>query len=98
MECGDLRCNHTGAPPSTVQIRLRAWPEGGYSPYDTPSPRGEILISGKPVSRGYYRQPELTARDFITEPDGTRWFCTGNFLLFYPGYVSTILFIVSSSI
>ncbi|KAH8854813.1 Long-chain-fatty-acid--CoA ligase 4 [Schistosoma japonicum] len=78
MECGDLRCNHTGAPASTLQIRLRAWPEGGYSPYDTPSPRGEILLSGKPVSRGYYRQPELTARDFITDPDGTRWFCTGD--------------------
>ncbi|CAH8436429.1 unnamed protein product [Schistosoma intercalatum] len=78
MECGDLRCNHSGAPASTLQIRLRAWPEGGYSPYDTPSPRGEILLSGKPVSRGYYKQPELTARDFITDQDGTRWFCTGD--------------------
>ncbi|CAH8436741.1 unnamed protein product [Schistosoma turkestanicum] len=78
MECGDLRCNHVGAPASTLQIRLRAWPEGGYSPYDTPSPRGEILLSGKPVSRGYYKQPELTARDFITDEDGTRWFCTGD--------------------
>lgn len=78
MECGDLRCNHSGAPAPTLQIRLRAWPEGGYSPYDTPSPRGEILLSGKPVSRGYYKQPELTARDFITDQDGTRWFCTGD--------------------
>lgn len=78
MECGDLRCNHVGAPSSSVQIRLRAWPEGGYSPFDRPSPRGEILISGLPVSRGYYKQPELTAKEFITDSDGVRWFCTGD--------------------
>ncbi|KAF7254898.1 hypothetical protein EG68_07764 [Paragonimus skrjabini miyazakii] len=78
MECGDLRCNHVGAPSTAVQIKLRAWPEGGYSPHDKPSPRGEILISGGPVSNGYYRQPELTARDFFTDEDGVRWFSTGD--------------------
>ncbi|THD21008.1 Long-chain-fatty-acid--CoA ligase [Fasciola hepatica] len=78
MECGDLRCNHVGAPCPSVQIKLRAWPEGGYSPYDKPSPRGEILIAGGPVSNGYYKQPDLTARDFYKDEDGVRWFCTGD--------------------
>ncbi|CAH8510147.1 unnamed protein product [Dicrocoelium dendriticum] len=78
MECGDLRCNHVGAPSPSVQIKLRPWPEGGYFPEDKPSPRGEILISGSPVSNGYYRQPELTARDFYKDESGVRWFCTGD--------------------
>ncbi|VEL28876.1 unnamed protein product [Protopolystoma xenopodis] len=77
MECGDLRCNHVGAPLSSVEIKLRAWHEGGYSPHDSLGPRGEILISGGPVSRGYFHHPELTCRDFVTDPDGRRWFCTG---------------------
>lgn len=77
MECGDLRCNHVGAPSPSVQICLRPWEEGGYYPWDKPSPRGEILISGNPVCRGYFRQPELTARDFYTDENGVRWFCTG---------------------
>ncbi|TGZ52049.1 hypothetical protein CRM22_010706 [Opisthorchis felineus] len=78
MECGDLRCNHVGAPTPAVQIKLRPWPEGGYSPHDKPSPRGEILIAGGPVSNGYFKQPELTARDFYKDEDGIRWFCTGD--------------------
>ncbi|BHF80888.1 Long-chain-fatty-acid--CoA ligase 4 [Sparganum proliferum] len=78
MESGDLRGHHVGAPTPSVQIKLREWAEGGYSPYDKPSPRGEILISGSPVTRGYYKNPAATAEAFITEPDGTRWFCTGD--------------------
>uniref|UniRef100_A0A0X3NLM0 long-chain-fatty-acid--CoA ligase n=1 Tax=Schistocephalus solidus TaxID=70667 RepID=A0A0X3NLM0_SCHSO len=78
MESGDLRGHHVGAPTPSVQIKLREWVDGGYSPHDKPSPRGEILISGSPVTRGYYKNPEATAEAFITEPDGTRWFCTGD--------------------
>ncbi|OON17675.1 AMP-binding enzyme, partial [Opisthorchis viverrini] len=78
MECGDLRCNHVGAPTPAVQIKLRPWPEGGYSPHDKPSPRGEVLIAGGPVSNGYFKQPELTARDFYKDENGVRWFCTGD--------------------
>ncbi|KAG5442433.1 Long-chain-fatty-acid--CoA ligase 4 [Clonorchis sinensis] len=78
MECGDLRCNHVGAPTPAVQIKLRPWPEGGYSPHDKPSPRGEVLIAGGPVSNGYFKQPELTARDFYKDENGIRWFCTGD--------------------
>ncbi|VDO01419.1 unnamed protein product [Rodentolepis nana] len=78
MECGDLRGHHVGAPIPSVQIRLRPWLEGGYSPYDKPFPRGEILISGGSVARGYYKNPEATAEAFYTDSKGLRWFCTGD--------------------
>ncbi|CAL8073876.1 unnamed protein product [Calicophoron daubneyi] len=78
MEYGDLRCNHVGAVGSSLQMKLRAWPEGGYSPFDKPSPRGEILFSGGSVTNGYFRQPELTAKAFYTDENGVRWFCTGD--------------------
>ncbi|VDN41387.1 unnamed protein product [Dibothriocephalus latus] len=77
MESGDLRGHHVGAPTPSIQIKLREWEDGGYSPYDKPSPRGEILIAGSPVTRGYYKNPTATAEAFITDSDGIRWFCTG---------------------
>ncbi|VDD74132.1 unnamed protein product [Mesocestoides corti] len=78
MECGDLRGHHVGAPLPSIEIKLRPWKVGGYSPYDKPFPRGEILISGGSVTRGYYKNPEATAESFITDSNGVRWFCTGD--------------------
>ncbi len=80
MECGDLRGHHVGAPLPSIQLKLRPWEEGGYSPYDEPSPRGEILISGGSVTRGYYKKPDTTAEAFFTDKEGVRWFCTGELL------------------
>ncbi|KAM7536324.1 hypothetical protein Aperf_G00000081272 [Anoplocephala perfoliata] len=78
MECGDLRGHHVGAPLPSIQMLLRPWKEGGYSPYDKPFPRGEILIAGGSVSRGYYKNPEATEEAFFTDKKGVRWFCTGD--------------------
>ncbi|KAL3310483.1 Long-chain-fatty-acid--CoA ligase 4, partial [Cichlidogyrus casuarinus] len=78
METGDMRTKHVGAPLGTVEIILRPWEEGSYFPTDQPNPRGEVLIGGDPVSRGYFKQPELTAKDFFTNKDGRRFFCTGD--------------------
>jgi len=78
MEPGDLRGHHVGAPTPSIQVKLKEWTDGGYSPYDKPAPRGEILISGGPITRGYYKDPVSTAESFITEPDGSRWFATGD--------------------
>ena len=49
-------------------------------------PRGEVLVGGPCVALGYYQSEtspdaeiaEKNATDFITEPDGTRYFCTGD--------------------
>ena len=53
------------------------WEEGGYTVNDTVAPRGEIIIGGHHVSRGYYELPEKTAEDFFEE-DGVMFFNTGD--------------------
>lgn len=42
------------------------------------APDGEIQIAGPTVMQGYYKDPEGTARDIVTDPDGRRWFRTGD--------------------
>ena len=39
---------------------------------------GEIQIAGPTVMLGYYKDPEATARDIVTDDDGRRWFRTGD--------------------
>ncbi|MBB1245776.1 amino acid adenylation domain-containing protein [Streptomyces durbertensis] len=39
---------------------------------------GELCLSGVGVARGYYGSPELTARSFVTGPDGDRAYLTGD--------------------
>ncbi|GAB91338.1 non-ribosomal peptide synthetase [Gordonia rhizosphera] len=40
--------------------------------------RGELWVSGSQVSSGYLRSPELTAERFVSQPDGTRRYRTGD--------------------
>ncbi|PAA90395.1 hypothetical protein BOX15_Mlig028565g1 [Macrostomum lignano] len=67
-----------GPPLDSCLLRLRDWPEGGYSKADKPWPRGELLIGGPCVTAGYFQMPELTGQDFWTDGCGVRWFCTGD--------------------
>merc|ERR1712210_325290 len=53
------------------------WEEGNYRVTDTPRPRGEILIGGASVARGYFKNEEKTREDFYNE-GGKRWFRTGD--------------------
>lgn len=39
---------------------------------------GEIHLGGGSVMKGYYKNPEKTAEDLVVDPDGTRWFKTGD--------------------
>ena len=39
---------------------------------------GELVISGSGVMRGYFGQPELTARAFLDDDEGTAWYHTGD--------------------
>jgi amino acid adenylation domain-containing protein len=42
---------------------------------------GELVIAGPGVMRGYFRQPELTARAFVRDDAGTSWYRTGDLVV-----------------
>ena len=82
---------NVGRVLSSCKVSLRDWEEGNYKNSDAENPairmpRGEILVGGPCVALGYYQSetspdPEIAeknATDFITAPDGTRYFCTGD--------------------
>ena len=38
-----------------MDIRITDWEDGGYRLTDKPRPRGELVIGGNSVSKGYYK-------------------------------------------
>ena len=76
-----------GRPRPGTSMYLLA--EDGSLPPD--GERGEMIIAGPNVSPGYLGRPDLTARAFFDEPDGTRAYRTGDWgrwrdgLLFFEG-------------
>lgn len=45
--------------------------------YCRPFPRGEIVIGGSSVAKGYFKNEEKTREDFYME-DGKQWFKSGD--------------------
>ncbi|KTF86819.1 hypothetical protein cypCar_00006730 [Cyprinus carpio] len=75
----DYSTGRVGAPLICSEIKLRDWPEGGYTSQDKPHPRGEILIGGPNVAMGYYgSEGEEENDNFWVDEAGQRWFCTGD--------------------
>ncbi|MBV8077357.1 MAG: amino acid adenylation domain-containing protein [Planctomycetaceae bacterium] len=46
-----------------------------------PGSIGELVIAGPGVMRGYFGQPDLTARAFLRDDDGTAWYRTGDLVV-----------------
>jgi amino acid adenylation domain-containing protein len=46
-----------------------------------PLQEGELVIRGPAVTQGYWSLPELTAKAFLTDPDGVRWYRTGDIVV-----------------
>lgn len=74
----DVGTGHVGAIQPASEIKLVSVPEMGYLVTDTPCPRGEILVSGHNLTKGYYKMPEKTFEDFQCHADGKTWFHTGD--------------------
>jgi amino acid adenylation domain-containing protein len=45
---------------------------------------GELCIAGPGVMRGYWNLPEQNGRVFLTDPNGTRWYRTGDIVVREP--------------
>lgn len=71
---GDYRKNCLGPPLPNIEICLESVPDYNYSVEDKPYPRGEILLRGPAIFKGYYKNKEET--DKSIEADG--WFHTGD--------------------
>lgn len=59
-EKNDLNNNHVGIPLCDIKIKLIDVPELNYFCHDKPYPRGEILIYGPNVFKGYFKDEKLT--------------------------------------
>ncbi|XP_045117589.1 long-chain-fatty-acid--CoA ligase 4-like isoform X1 [Portunus trituberculatus] len=77
MDEDDTITGHTGGPNLGVLMRLVDWEEGNYRVTDKPNPRGEIVVGGPVVCKGYFKLPEENKTAFFEE-DGMRWFRTGD--------------------
>lgn len=74
---GELSVGNVGGPMAGMEVRLIDWEEGNYRITDKPYPRGELILGGDPVTRGYYNNPEKTAEDFFVE-NGKQFFKSGD--------------------
>lgn len=70
----DLTSGHCGFISPSHEACLESLPDMEYSVDDKPHPRGELLLRGETLFKGYHKNPEETAKS-ITE-DG--WFRTGD--------------------
>ncbi|KAG0076019.1 Long-chain-fatty-acid--CoA ligase 6 [Podila epicladia] len=78
---------HLGSPVSCNEIKLVDDKTGGYKSTDEPNPRGEILVRGPNVMKGYFKKPNATT----TAVDDDGWFHTGEIGEIYPNGTLEVL-------
>ncbi|CAN7998157.1 unnamed protein product [Ixodes pacificus] len=83
MDLEDVSFGRVGAPIASCYIKLVDWDEAHYHVTDKPNPRGEILVGGPCVTKGYYKNEALT-NECYREEGGIRWFYTGDIGEMFP--------------
>ncbi|KAF9359606.1 hypothetical protein BGX26_011941 [Mortierella sp. AD094] len=71
---GDLTPGQVGPPQLCVEVKLKDIPAMNYTSQDVPFPRGEIMLRGPSVFKGYYNAPQQTAETL----DADGWASTGD--------------------
>merc|ERR1712136_555471 len=72
-----------GKPMAGIEARLVDWDEGEYKVTDRPRPRGEILLAGEPIAKGYFGPNGEIVNGMggvpsFFEEAGKRWIRTGD--------------------
>ena len=78
----DPQTGIVGGPLQNVKIMLRDIPEMGYYSAGTkedPTPKGEVMLWGPSIMKGYFKNPEKTAEAFHND-----WLLSGDVGLVYP--------------
>jgi len=78
LHVDDLAYGTCGVPYSTAKYYLKDWEDGGYSTGDWPNPRGEIILGGDTIARGYYKMADESRKAFWVDEAGEVWYSSGD--------------------
>nr|ACG45055.1 acyl-CoA synthetase long-chain family member 3 [Zea mays] len=83
-EWDDTSVGRVGPPLPCCYVKLVSWEEGGYKISDYPMPRGEVVVGGHSITKGYFSNEAKTNEVYKVDERGIRWFYTGDIGQFHP--------------
>ncbi|KAL6594344.1 hypothetical protein ACP70R_048537 [Stipagrostis hirtigluma subsp. patula] len=83
-EWDDTSVGRVGPPLPCCYVKLVSWEEGGYKISDSPMPRGEVVVGGYSITKGYFNNEAKTNEVYKVDERGIRWFYTGDIGQFHP--------------
>ncbi|CAD6258556.1 unnamed protein product [Miscanthus lutarioriparius] len=83
-EWDDTSVGRVGPPLPCCYVKLVSWEEGGYRISDSPMPRGEVVVVGHSITKGYFNNEAKTNEVYKIDERGIRWFYTGDIGQFHP--------------
>uniref|UniRef100_A0A0E0L0Y3 4-coumarate--CoA ligase n=1 Tax=Oryza punctata TaxID=4537 RepID=A0A0E0L0Y3_ORYPU len=83
-EWDDTSVGRVGPPLPCCYVKLVSWEEGGYKISDSPMPRGEVVVGGYSITKGYFNNEAKTNEVYKVDERGMHWFYTGDIGQFHP--------------